>query len=83
MAGHYLHAGHSLFYDAYYADIFSIVAKWVMVKRWKLLLKIRKHREKDKLFERKFQNYRNYVRPFGYKTAMFTVSIYNSALLSQ
>jgi len=27
MAGHYVHGTHSLFYDDYYADKFSIVAK--------------------------------------------------------
>jgi len=50
MAGHYVQATHSLFYDAYYADIFSLVANQVMMKRWKFLLEIRKYRKKDKLF---------------------------------
>jgi len=53
MAVLYVHARHSLFYDAYYAEIFSIVANQVMVERWKLLLKIRKYRAKDKLLGRK------------------------------
>jgi len=68
--GHYVHATHSLFYHAYDADIFSLVANKVMVNRCKFLLEIRKYREKDKLFWRKwkFHNYRNYVRPFGYKS---------------
>ena len=46
-----------------YADIFSIIANQVMVKRQKLPLITRKYREKDKLFGRKrnFQNYRNYA----------------------
>jgi len=50
MAGYYVHATHSLFYDAYYADIFSLLANHVMVKKWKFLLQIRKYRQKDKLF---------------------------------
>jgi len=63
---------------------FSIVTNYVMVKRWKLLLKI-KSIERDKLFGRKwkFQNYRKYVRSLGYKMPTFTVDIYNSPLLSE
>jgi len=45
MAGHYVHATHSLFYYAYDADIFSLVANHVMVNRWKSLLEIRKYRK--------------------------------------
>ena len=32
MAEHYVHGTHSLFYDDYYAEIFSIVAKCRTVK---------------------------------------------------
>ena len=66
-----------------------------MVKRWKLLLKIRKCREKDKLFGRKwkFHNYRNYVAYFRYfRSAIeflfcfyctFTVLFYSLTSLSR
>ena len=40
-----MHATHSLFYHAYDADIFSLVANKVMVNRCKFLLEIRKYRK--------------------------------------
>jgi len=57
-----------------------------MVKRWKLLLKIRKCREKDKLFGRKwkFHNYRNYVLSllsFGYRIPLLLLLYFYCTLL--